>query len=594
MENLSTAGRKRDHIWGEVSSVADEKTKVECNHCGEHVSNKVSRIRTHMSKCSSRPNTGHNLNTIIEEDFTVYDEDDSTQPSSWLEQANTNPSNNGGGRKRDYIWEEVSSVSGEKTKVSCNHCGEHISNRVARVQTHMSKCRRRPKIQHSRTSGDLTEADDSKLFDMDSDGESGESTSRLGNYSSKSIKNETVDRNLCAFVTEQLNGIVKISEFDFILKEIKDKVNHLYFLMINYPLFCKFEGGDNFFSQYSSTVEYLNSNNIREDHVNYYSLLEKSLSERFSINSKDVSLKPEDMDDDEETNMKETEIKQESVIIHLTKHSTGEKKRKKIAKDARYQYECPQCSLKCGTEFGLRRHQFKDHGQTLCPVCGVNFEDFSAYRMHLESHEDSHICEICALPLASKSLLQHHKKTDHGIEQTKPKSKKKSVLCPECGESTRNLHQHLSSKHSQGMVQCPQCEFQTTSQMYIRSHIKVKHESVLKPCPFCGKQSKNLKAHLKASKCDQPDFEKEANRIFACNQCDKSFYSKDNLHKHIKTSHGDPVQCHLCTFQTKFPFNLRMHIKRVHENKPLREVCEVCLKEVTSLDWHMRQVHPNI
>ena len=53
---------------------------------------------------------------------------------------------NGGGRKRDLAWNDVSDVEGENTQFECNYCGVKVSKKIERVKTHLSKFSKKIKL----------------------------------------------------------------------------------------------------------------------------------------------------------------------------------------------------------------------------------------------------------------------------------------------------------------------------------------------------------------------------------------------------------------------------------------------------------------
>ena len=87
MSNLG--GRKRYLAWQDVSDIDGQKTQVECNHCGEKISKKIERIKTHLNKCRKKPRTSKaavpsTVNATLG-DVALVDDDSSSDDDSALE-----------------------------------------------------------------------------------------------------------------------------------------------------------------------------------------------------------------------------------------------------------------------------------------------------------------------------------------------------------------------------------------------------------------------------------------------------------------------------------------------------------------------------
>ena len=118
----------------------------------------------------------------------------------------------------------------------------------------------------------------------------------------------------------------------------------------------------------------------------------------------------------------------------------------------------------------------------------------------------------------------------------------KTKLCPECGESVKNLSTHLEDVHYGEKQNCPQCGKELRSAISLKGHINRVHEKI--PCQECGVlvHSDRMKRHMMAT--HTPDHLKR----FQCELCPKGFATRDNLSDHINVHTGEkPYKCKFCS-----------------------------------------------
>ena len=53
LQSPSSVGRPKGGAWSEFSSIEENKTTVQCKHCGEEVSARIARINVHLEKCAA-------------------------------------------------------------------------------------------------------------------------------------------------------------------------------------------------------------------------------------------------------------------------------------------------------------------------------------------------------------------------------------------------------------------------------------------------------------------------------------------------------------------------------------------------------------
>ena len=293
-----------------------------------------------------------------------------------------------------------------------------------------------------------------------------------------------------------------------------------------------------------------------------------------------------------------------------TKKEEGWKKTRYVTDSGKVKYKkkrnyvCDSCEgFETTTKDKLLRHQFEDHGQTLCSGCGASFVHYVALRTHMYTHNDPIKCDFCDEVFVNPRLRKIHMTTQH--RKTLATSNTQ-VMCPDCGDifSTKgSLEKHISRKHNKDKgdlsekLQCPHCEWTTLDRTSMNRHIKRVHDITFKPtpCPFCNKPVKILQEHLKRTQCDIPENERTLKKLYKCDTCSKNFSCKGGYDRHMKNIHSEKSKshkCDLCSYATYNKFNLFIHVRRMHEGKKLKRSCPYCLKEVVKLKFHIGLFHP--
>ena len=149
-----------------------------------------------------------------------------------------------------------------------------------------------------------------------------------------------------------------------------------------------------FYSGYQTIQLYLKGSNVDVDHEDYHKMVEKLLSERFEekecfLEDENTELKhnyEEDFKDDD-CHMSTTTVIQilkplskakKNIRKQKEEKSFSREKRKYSKKKDKLKVEppkyCHYCEYQSKSQLGLDKHMFLQHGQTLCAVCGANFD----------------------------------------------------------------------------------------------------------------------------------------------------------------------------------------------------------------------------
>ena len=80
---------------------------------------------------------------------------------------------------------------------------------------------------------------------------------------------------------------------------------------------------------------------------------------------------------------------------------------------------------------------------------------------------------------------------------------------------------------------------------------------------------------------------------YACSQCDKQYFDRSSLRKHIQSKHeGVKYACNQCEYQATQQNNLKTHIHSVHEK--VKYACDQCDYQATRPDHlksHLMRKH---
>jgi len=288
-------------------------------------------------------------------------------------------------------------------------------------------------------------------------------------------------------------------------------------------------------------------------------------------------------------------------------------------------YSCDQCEWAFFTTTGLKKHKMKHNGgkpfscnlcdktfysrwemnehqgthgsekKYECKECGKNLKFASTLYSHIKRHHSSdfsHECDICyrRFPL-SYSLRAH--KLSHLEESQWP------FACDKCGQRFKTKQSMRDSVHVENncplsgpkkprkkgikrisgtlslkeRVDCDVCG-KSMVKRYLKDHL-VTHSSEREDktqCNICGKSLRkhSLKDHLLNHSSERP---------FSCNECDKSFITKQVLEKHIN-AHTRPFHCDQCPKSFSSNHKLKAHLKVHTGERPYP--CDQCTKRLST------------
>ena len=129
---------------------------------------------------------------------------------------------------------------------------------------------------------------------------------------------------------------------------------------------------------------------------------------------------------------------------------------------------------------------------------------------------NDNVCHICKQSYKNKNILKKHIKNIHLNDGIK-------YPCNQCdhqASSKGNLQTHI------------QCDYQATQQSSLRTHIQSAHTGIKYPCNQCdykATQQGNLQSHILA---------KHSDNILKCEHCDFQTKWRQMYYSHKSSCHG--------------------------------------------------------
>lgn len=227
---------------------------------------------------------------------------------------------------------------------------------------------------------------------------------------------------------------------------------------------------------------------------------------------------------------------------------------------------------------------FKTHDNSSCFVCNVNCGDYDLLQEHFSCKQ--FFCRVCTEEFSNHSELEKHLLTTHIIHRCKG--------CTNVYFTKKDYLQHRKSSESciKETYQCEVCDKVFWKKKYLRLHRAKAHSVGSLKCGICSKTfslAHILTSHLKAV---HPVFEN-----IECNFCKKLFLGPENLKKHVKLKHVEPLEnsTFICEVCSKVFTNENLYKQHFKTHDKTEVLCELCGKSAAgqaAMKLHKRHDHP--
>jgi hypothetical protein len=165
-------------------------------------------------------------------------------------------------------------------------------------------------------------------------------------------------------------------------------------------------------------------------------------------------------------------------------------------------YQCFKCELKFDNSHQRRSHFSKEHGFSLCRVCGKLMH--IDYLLKHEAYHDGlgHPCHLCKKAFTQKTLLKKH------IQGTHDPLVNEIVKCIVCSKSMklRYLKKHMSFHlHTEICRKCNKC-YRTDEQKNLEDHVALDHPNdyptlTCDTCKMTFLSDKRYEEHYQEGSC---------------------------------------------------------------------------------------------
>ena len=254
-----------------------------------------------------------------------------------------------------------------------------------------------------------------------------------------------------------------------------------------------------------------------------------------------------------------------------------------------------------------------------CDQCEKVFDTRNNLTVHLKSHQSRIVCDQCGKDFKCQASLKSHVKIFHTVDKiTKEDTVKKCDKCDMEFEVPELLDSHLKvCQNELKELKCKLCDTIWVSHLSLSLHLVVEHQSLKSVCDICGEIVKGLKRHKQVVHekiykyychlCGKPTNDKDnlnshminvhgiGEKLFKCDQCDKSFADKKTLKHHYESHHARKTlyHCEHCPKTFWMKSYLSTHVRNVHDKvKP--NICDICHEGFfykRDLVSHKKQIH---
>ena len=250
-------------------------------------------------------------------------------------------------------------------------------------------------------------------------------------------------------------------------------------------------------------------------------------------------------------------------------------------------FKCDHCTKQFSSASRQKffYHLTKEHGigkfTIKCDKCDNEiFETSAKLRNHNEVYHPTkprHVCDKCGKDFRDKQQLKNHLKRVHeDFVITNQDKVKECDTCHKEFTSAFDLNDHLKSCLPKlNDFKCKFCNSSWVSHLSLELHLIEEHNVLKFCCQVCGlafKQKSDIKPHFERI------HEKLSKHL--CHKCDKSFYHRKELSRHLFIWHNEgsikrDYKCDICGNVYAHMKNLKEHKIRAHDRSEILS-CDRC------------------
>ncbi|XP_052862821.1 zinc finger protein 883-like [Anopheles cruzii] len=229
----------------------------------------------------------------------------------------------------------------------------------------------------------------------------------------------------------------------------------------------------------------------------------------------------------------------------------------------------------------VNRNVHKNKQKHQCPHCSGTYPNTSKLKIHIHTHtgEKPFPCKVCGKTF-------HTARNQRAHEQIHNKDQHKCPHCPGKFALQSYLKDHIRTHTGEKPFMCKVCSktFHAASSLHAHKKIHNKDQHKCPKCPDKFALRSRLKDHIRTHTGEKP---------FKCKVCCKTFHVASSLHAHKKIHNKDQHKCPKCPDKFALRSRLKDHIRTHTGEKPFK--CKVCSKAFHAARYlHVhKQIHNN-
>ncbi|KAM8884833.1 uncharacterized protein ACB058_000838 [Synchiropus picturatus] len=258
------------------------------------------------------------------------------------------------------------------------------------------------------------------------------------------------------------------------------------------------------------------------------------------------------------------------------------------------EFKCGLCGhlLESSSDLKLHLQVHREHGRT-CDVCGKKFSSICACEMHRQRHTGEKVqsasiktkqAAIHSCSICSSDFIDKEAFLRHA------ETHDKEACCGVCStplDSKETLKDHIQKhRDAEKLFACSECGKSFPRKSSLERHVRLHAGERPYICEFCGKTFSENAVLKRHARCHTGG----RPRNYACDVCGKNFTMSQHLNVHRRIHTGEkPFSCRVCGKNFRQVGNLDSHMRIHTGEKPF--ICSLCgkrFRQKISLETHER------